>query len=433
MKFALSAFCVAAVFCLLLAPGSVRAATAVDAATAASIDTDADGVPDLFFSSGYGNSFDNAPSFNNPSQQDSDGDQYGDVIDPTPLVPGPVVDIGFTTVVGPYNVAPGAGVTINFTTSASPPGNFGHINMYFQNPTPEAYAFQSLATPGGSVFIPANLITIPGIWDLNTPGTYNVELWGLAPGEIAGYKGGIATVNVVPEPTSLTLLAACALLLFFAGRTRGKIRNIAAIEFAILIGFALVPGSVSAATAVDAATAGSIDSDSDGVPDLTDNSPTFNNPSQADFDGDGYGDASDPTPTTPGPVVNMNFQLAAGPYVTTPGAGISINYTTANSPVGNFGYISLFFQYPNPAEAYAFQSLAAPGGSFFIPANLVTIPGVWDLNTPGTYTVLGYGNAPGMTQGYDGGTVQVTVVPELSSLTLLASAGFAALLFRRLR
>src|SRR5262249_23555780 len=147
------------------------------------IDTDADGIPDLI----SGGTFDNAPSFNNPSQQDSDGDQYGDVIDPTPLTPGPVVDIGFA-IGGTYTVAPGAGVTINFTTTNSPPGNFGHINLYLQpGSTPDAFAFQSLAAPGGSFFIPANLVTIPGFWDLNTVGTYTVEAWGLAPGEIAGY------------------------------------------------------------------------------------------------------------------------------------------------------------------------------------------------------------------------------------------------------
>jgi hypothetical protein len=219
MKFS-SFICAAALISFTLASSS-HAATAVTPAVAATIDTDADGTPDLFFSSGYGNAFDNAPSFNNPSQADNDGDGYGDPIDPNSSAFGPVVDIEFTVVPGPYTVAPGAGVTINFTTNASPPGNFGHINLYMSpGGIPDAYAFQSLATPGGSVFIPANLLTIPGFWDLNTPGSYNVEVWGLSPGPIAGYKGGIATVDVVPEPASLTLLAAGGALGAFMLRRR---------------------------------------------------------------------------------------------------------------------------------------------------------------------------------------------------------------------
>ncbi|HZZ27293.1 MAG TPA: PEP-CTERM sorting domain-containing protein [Pirellulales bacterium] len=197
----------------VLLPTSARAATAITAAASLSIDTDADGITDLDSS---GNSRDNAPSFNNPSQQDTDGDGYGDVIDPTPTSPGPFVDIGFQLDPGPYTVLPGAGVTINFTTTNSPPGNFGHINlMMTPGLTPDAVAFQSLATPGGSFFIPANLVTLPGLWDLNTPGTYTVEAWGLAPGEIGGYKGGDASVTVVPEPASLLLLAAGAALLWW--------------------------------------------------------------------------------------------------------------------------------------------------------------------------------------------------------------------------
>jgi hypothetical protein len=214
-----SASICAAVLISFTVAASARAATAVTPAVAATVDSDLDGTPDLFFSSGYGNSFDNAPGAFNPSQQDIDADQYGDVIDPDVNHPGPLVDIEFTVVPGPYSVAPGAGVTIDYTTIASPPGDFGHISLFFQNPTPGAYAFQSLATPGGSVFIPANLLTLPGIWDLNTPGTYTVEVWGQSPGEIAGYKGGIATVDVVPEPATLGLLALGGLLLM---KRRGR-------------------------------------------------------------------------------------------------------------------------------------------------------------------------------------------------------------------
>lgn len=186
---------------LIALTSTAHAATAMTYAAAQLVDSDGDGVPDLL----SGNSFDNAPGIFNPSQADIDADQYGDVIDPNSSVFGPVVDIEFT-VGGTYTVAPGAGVTINFTTIASPPGDFGHINLYLQpGGTPDAFAFQSLAAPGGSFFIPANLVTIPGFWDLNTVGTYNVEVWGLAPGPIAGYKGGIATVNVVPEPSSIAM------------------------------------------------------------------------------------------------------------------------------------------------------------------------------------------------------------------------------------
>ena len=200
--FSLLVISMAAVF--FLAGSVARAATAVTAAQAELVDTDGDGIPDIH----SGNSYDNASrDVSNPSQSDEDGDQYGDVIDPTPTVPGPFVDIGFA-IGGTYTVAPGAGVNINFTTTNSPPGDFGHINIMMDGGAmADAVAFQSLATPGSSFFIPANLITIPGLWDLNTPGTYTVEAWGLAPGEIGGYKGGDATVVVTPEPASLALLA----------------------------------------------------------------------------------------------------------------------------------------------------------------------------------------------------------------------------------
>jgi hypothetical protein len=45
------------------------------------------------------------------------------------------------------------------------------------------------------------------------------------------------------------------------------------------------------------ATEALIDSDRDGVPDITDNCPSMNNPSQADSDGDGVGDACDICPS----------------------------------------------------------------------------------------------------------------------------------------
>ena len=105
-------------------------------------------------------------------------------------------------------------MTVNYTNGAAPWGNFGHINLYLQpGEIGEGYAFQSLATPGGSFFIPANLYTLPGVWDLNTPGTYSMEAWAFGPGVNEGYKGGVATVTVTPEPTSAALLGVAGLFM----------------------------------------------------------------------------------------------------------------------------------------------------------------------------------------------------------------------------
>jgi hypothetical protein len=187
-------FIFAILACALGAPAA--SATTVTAAAAPTFDSDGDSVPDF-------NDF--SPGSYDPANTDADNDQIGDVIDPTPFSPGPWITIDFA-IGGTYTVAPGAGVSINFTTVTPPVGNFGNIRLFLQPSTmPDAYAFEPMNT-SGVFFIPANLVTIPGLWDLNTPGTYSVEAWGFGPGVFAGYKGGSATVIVTPEPASLTLL-----------------------------------------------------------------------------------------------------------------------------------------------------------------------------------------------------------------------------------
>jgi hypothetical protein len=119
-----------------------------------------------------------------------------------------------------------------------------------------------------------------------------------------------------------------------------------------------------------------IDTDGDGVPDITDNCPTVSNPDQLDSDGDGLGDACDQPGSISGKVTDETSGLGIeGAWVYASGAGWSSantdasgNYTITGLEHGNYrvsacatGYLceyydntynwgSATFVYVNPAE-----------------------------------------------------------------------------------
>jgi hypothetical protein len=175
----------------LVALATSRAEAQVPWAGRTSVDTDADGVPDVF---------DNAPNVSNPTQNDLDMDQIGDVIDPTPTSTGPFLgDLGLT-IGGPYTIAAGAQLNIAYNVATPVWGHYGHIDLDLGGDGIfDATYFGSLDGTAGTINIGPGLHT-DAFWDTNTPGIYTLKAQAFGPGGDSSILS--ATVTVVPEPGS---------------------------------------------------------------------------------------------------------------------------------------------------------------------------------------------------------------------------------------
>lgn len=192
----------ATALCLALAP-TLHAATPtlVLWAARATVDTDGDLTPDLT---------DFAPGVPD-NQMDTDNDHIGDIIDPTPNSSNPYLGDPGLGITGPYTINAGDHLFVDYLmTLAAPPGNWGYIDLDLGGDgTYDATYFGPLDPTFNSIDIPPSFFTSP-LWDLNTPGTY--ELHALAYGP-AMHSDNYTITNavVVPEPT--TFLPAAPLLL----------------------------------------------------------------------------------------------------------------------------------------------------------------------------------------------------------------------------
>jgi hypothetical protein len=162
--------------------------------------------------------FDNAPNFSNPGQNDLDGDQIGDVIDPTPTSPGPFLgDLGLT-IGGPYTIAPGAQLNVGYNVATPVWGNYGHIDLDLGGDgTFDATYFGSLDGTAGTINIGPGLHT-DAFWDTNTAGIYTLKAQAFGPGGDSSIVS--ATVTVVPEPAGSALTAILVLASGAIVRTR---------------------------------------------------------------------------------------------------------------------------------------------------------------------------------------------------------------------
>ena len=176
----------------------------------ASVDTDADGTPDVF---------DNAPNASNPTQNDLDSDQIGDIIDPTPTTVGPFLGNIGLTLGGPYTIPIGGPLNVAYNVTIPVIGNYGHIDLDLGGDgIMDADYFGPLDGVAGNINIGPGLNLDP-FWNMNAPGTYLLKGEAFGPG---GQSQLISTtVTVVPEPT-VAMLAGCGLMALLRRGRRGR-------------------------------------------------------------------------------------------------------------------------------------------------------------------------------------------------------------------
>jgi hypothetical protein len=176
-----------------------------------------------------------------------------------------------------------------------------------------------------------------------------------------------------------------------------------------------------------------VDSDGDSVPDFLDNAPGISN-NQADTDADGIGDVIDPTPLTSNPYLgDPGLGVYSSPPISVGGTATFDYLTFLGTPPGSWGRIELDFDLDNSTDAVFFGPITASINTIAIPASLF-VNASWDLNTPGLYTVGMKAFAPGMwSQNWAYPNVNVSPVPEPSSLFLLAAAAVTLALGVRFR
>jgi MYXO-CTERM domain-containing protein len=169
-----------------------------------------------------------------------------------------------------------------------------------------------------------------------------------------------------------------------------------------------------------------VDSDADTVVDLFDNAPGTFNPSQIDSDNDLIGDDIDPTPFGSNPALGDPGLLLGAPQTIPAGSHDFIGYLMAlQVPPGAFGHIDMDFGGDSTIDAVYFGPLTATVNQVDVPPGLY-VNAVWDLNTPGTYTVKMTATGPGMvSQNPSITNVNVTPAPEpaAGATALIAIAG----------
>jgi hypothetical protein len=186
----------------------VRAQVVVPWASRNTVDSDGDGIADLF---------DNAPGASNASQLDADGDTIGDIIDSQPLTVGP--NLGADPGLGlgaPYTITAGAHAQIDyFVATFTPAGGFGHIDMDLGGDnTFDATYFGPLVSTTNIIDIPPSLFVDP-LWNLNLPNApsfYTFKAKAFGPG-MSSQNFAITGVRVVPEPAMLSALLILPLIL----------------------------------------------------------------------------------------------------------------------------------------------------------------------------------------------------------------------------
>jgi len=178
-------------------------------------------IADDYDSDGFGFPVDNAPSVANPAQIDIDDDGVGDVVDPVPT------DVAFPQVVtasisAPTEITVSLGEEVAFFLTAVAPTavpTLIQLNLDDQVSGVEAHSnvFTQL-TSAEEIIIPANLYSSSGVWDLNSPGTYEL---GVSLAQVPGLNGSnMATVmvTVVPEPSTIVqvIVGLCAFAFLIA-------------------------------------------------------------------------------------------------------------------------------------------------------------------------------------------------------------------------
>lgn len=182
---------------LLLISNEANASSLVLASQQATIDTDADGVPDFQ---------DNAPGVWN-DQADTDADGIGDLIDPTPNGPNPYIGDPGLLLAPAVPILAGGNANFDYlVVLATPPGGWGRIELDFDLDTAvDAVYFGPLTAAMDTITIPASLF-VGATWDLYTPGTYTVGMKAYAPGMWSqNWANPNVTVTPVPEPATLVL------------------------------------------------------------------------------------------------------------------------------------------------------------------------------------------------------------------------------------
>lgn len=204
--------------CLAFSSLATQASTIVPTSQYLTVDSDGDGTADYL---------DNAPGAANPFQEDSDADQIGDAIDPTPSTSVPNLgDPGL--LLGPAAPIPaGNSGSFNYlVVLATPPGGWGRIELDFGlDLSVDAIYFGPLTSITNAISVPASLY-VSSNWDLNTPGNYSVGMKAYGPGMYSqNWAQSVITVLPVPEPSAVVLAGLGAIAVGIAARRRSRKKN----------------------------------------------------------------------------------------------------------------------------------------------------------------------------------------------------------------